>query len=848
MGKSKKDAKARFSKNKEPHRRKETETTGGIKAGGQIGDVKTPSFLFYPGFPQQERGAKKLWLSFLALSFVMVWVISNAWLGDDAFITFRTIDNWFNGYGLRWNTLERVQSYTHPLWMFFVAGVYAVLRDFYFSSMLLSLFFDIAMLGILFYYGARSTLHILLGAMILGFSRAYVDFSTSGLENPLAHLLLVCFLLLSFRWLQEEDEDLDGSRISENQSDVEKRAQEEKDSTRRFLSHGRFGILVFLACLGVLNRMDHGLLFGFPLLYALWRVRWNLRLLGVFFLAILPFLAWEAFSLIYYGSLVPNTAYAKLSASIPVGEMWLQGVYYYRYTLVHDPLTFVCIVGGFVLMLVRLFSEKQRLVGFIGLGVFFYAVYIVRIGGDFMAGRFFSVMVVVIVVVMMREHLHLFSHLLPAMVFVLLLHLYGENPVHKIHRGFPGWHNTAGVGDERTFYFGTMGLVYASVGKAMPTHDWWREGERDRARKIEVMEKGAVGMYGVAAGPGVHIIDRFALCDPLLARLPMRRRPNETWRVGHYFRLVPKGYHQAAIGKATLKDPDLRRYYEKIQLITRGALFSKARWEAIWGMHTGRYRQWLEGYRQRAYHLYEEQEMGWMKREGEDIRGLPFLQIPLDGIGVKLQQPSATLYEGGFSVGVSRGLRYHIAFLRDGKRVGLEHFVAPGEFSKGLYIYEGRIPKVLLVAGIDAIKIFPAQPSKKAYISHLVAWRHPLHATLQRLSYHRSVGIAWNAKGNLIVGGASGYRALSVLLPQRSQVPRLHISADGNDDFFLSFFLGEKKVGEGLLIGEPPPRGGLQVYNFDVPPSAQKRGFDRVVLRPVVRDGSSSVGHLHLRP
>ena len=54
---------------------------------------------------------------FLLALFTYVFIV-NAWVGDDAYITFRTVDNFVNGYGLTWNTSERVQAYTHPLWMF----------------------------------------------------------------------------------------------------------------------------------------------------------------------------------------------------------------------------------------------------------------------------------------------------------------------------------------------------------------------------------------------------------------------------------------------------------------------------------------------------------------------------------------------------------------------------------------------------------------------------------------------------------------------------------------------------------------------------------------------------------
>ena len=52
-------------------------------------------------------------------------LVRTAWLSDDAYITFRTVDNALNGYGLRWNVADRVQSYTHPLWMFVMTAAQA---------------------------------------------------------------------------------------------------------------------------------------------------------------------------------------------------------------------------------------------------------------------------------------------------------------------------------------------------------------------------------------------------------------------------------------------------------------------------------------------------------------------------------------------------------------------------------------------------------------------------------------------------------------------------------------------------------------------------------------------------
>jgi hypothetical protein len=41
-----------------------------------------------------------------ALLLVAVVLIRTAWICDDAYITFRTIDNFLHGFGLRWNVAE----------------------------------------------------------------------------------------------------------------------------------------------------------------------------------------------------------------------------------------------------------------------------------------------------------------------------------------------------------------------------------------------------------------------------------------------------------------------------------------------------------------------------------------------------------------------------------------------------------------------------------------------------------------------------------------------------------------------------------------------------------------------
>ena len=57
---------------------------------------------------------------------LVISLIRTAWLSDDAYITFRTADNFIHGYGLVWNTAERVQTYTHPLWLALLTPAFAL--------------------------------------------------------------------------------------------------------------------------------------------------------------------------------------------------------------------------------------------------------------------------------------------------------------------------------------------------------------------------------------------------------------------------------------------------------------------------------------------------------------------------------------------------------------------------------------------------------------------------------------------------------------------------------------------------------------------------------------------------
>src|SRR5512138_705180 len=79
-----------------------------------------------------------------------------AWVCDDAYITFRTIDNVVHGFGLRWNVDERVQAFTHPLWLLVLTPFYALTREAWLTSMLLSIGISLAAACIVAFRIART--------------------------------------------------------------------------------------------------------------------------------------------------------------------------------------------------------------------------------------------------------------------------------------------------------------------------------------------------------------------------------------------------------------------------------------------------------------------------------------------------------------------------------------------------------------------------------------------------------------------------------------------------------------------------------------------------------------------
>lgn len=495
-----------------------------------------------------HRGLASLsvWLGWAAVAFFMVAVLRRGWISDDAFITMRAVDHLFHGRGFVYNAGERVLGFTNPLWALLLTVPYTFIRDPYFAPIVGSVVVS-ALFGMLLVF--RSGKDYRVGALVLialCFSRSFVDFSTSGLENPLTHLLLALFCI-------------------------------------EFLKGEGFSLLrfTFIASLAVVNRFDT-LPLLVPALVLVYRQGIRRSDRRALWLGLLPAILWFAFAIIYYGFPFPNTAYAKLNAEIPKGEMLRQGLSYLVDALVQDPQTIIVIVAA----IATLFVQRRKLASATTLLVAMALdiAYVVYIGGDFMSGRFLTPLVAFSAVVLVHfwapylaESVRMRSAViaLGGTIACLAFSPLRDDPIRE-KRDFP----VTRIVNERSWFQEHLALFVNLRPVQWKGYGLYAEGKAVREKHRRVVLFNNVGMFAWGAGPDIHVVDDMALTDPLLARIPFEYR--EDWRTGHLPRAIPEGYLDSLeSGRNVIRDPCISEYFDRLDGIVRGPLFTAERWAAI---------------------------------------------------------------------------------------------------------------------------------------------------------------------------------------------------------------------------------------------------------------------------
>lgn len=311
--------------------------------------------------------------------------IDKASLFDDAHITFRYARNLVEGNGLVWNIGERVEGYTNFLWTVLIAfGVWFFQVDARWIGLVFALIAFAANLVVIARL-ARSVSSSIrpavasmpFAALLLAVQDTFTEYGTTGLETGFASLLVNVGVLILV----------------------------EKTTVRAsFVA----GLVLILA---VLTRPDHSLFYAVGSLVvfvthapSVWRARaegaramWRAGLSSMIayaapFTIYLAYLAWK---LSYYGSIVPNTYYAK-SANL---SYWVQGDIYGRVFLAQSHFWIVLPVFLVVMPFAYRASEPaRRFVLFALPSTIAYAIYVAKVGGDFMHGRFYVTLLPLVVV------------------------------------------------------------------------------------------------------------------------------------------------------------------------------------------------------------------------------------------------------------------------------------------------------------------------------------------------------------------------------------------------------------------------------------------------------------------
>lgn len=497
--------------------------------------------------PDPQR-VSRAWVALgCVLAAALFWAaLRLSWLSDDAFILFRAAENLVQGRGPVWNAGERVQTFTQPLWFFLFSGLRLCTGEHVITAQVAGLVLSALAVRYFLKLPANAAAAAVMLGLLLG-SRSWASFATSGMETALNYLLAAA-LLLAWRL-----------------PDAAARQR------RVAIVCGLFGLSRFdllaltlpplaVACLG-----------------APWPRTWRSLAVGL-----APLVAWGLFATVYYGFLFPVTAYAKaFTHGVPLAEILAQGLRYWQRACTDDPVTPAVIAAGIVVGLAR---PGQR---GLALGVLGYSLYTLKVGGDYMLGRFlmppFTVALGILVTTPALGRPLVALATLALTAVLALLPGIPEAATPPPNEARPERIPADGIVDEQLPRQWNYGLLAKAP-------EWSGPGSIGALLHAAGLEhaltvRGVVGWAGYAAGERVLIVDPWLL-DPLLARLPVG--DPAFWRIGHFYRRLPAGYLETlAAGENRLQHAGLARYHEALASAVHDPIWSAARWRHLWDLWTG---------------------------------------------------------------------------------------------------------------------------------------------------------------------------------------------------------------------------------------------------------------------
>ena len=162
-----------------------------------------------------------------------------------------------------------------------------------------------------------------------------------------------------------------------------------------------------------------------------------------------------------------------------------------------------------------------------------------------MSGRFFAMPFLVAVMTLLDIGARLATTCAPAaaalVLYNVLIPLAPVKTTGDYDAAWP-WRSQNGIKDERGHYHRVTNVLFYSPFRDLPDQTWMREGHELPQRARQGDGSGQHRLLRAVAGPEKHVVDRNALSDPLLARLPVSPRLYFEFYSGHFFRDIPDGY------------------------------------------------------------------------------------------------------------------------------------------------------------------------------------------------------------------------------------------------------------------------------------------------------------------
>jgi hypothetical protein len=278
---------------------------------------------------------------------------------DDALISYRYSDRLLHGLGLTWNDGEFVEGYSNLLWVLLVAAGGVVQPNLIVVGWVLGLLANVAVLVAIAWTFGRSTGSAVVplagGLLVLALSGSFAVWGVGGLETALVGALVAWALAMASRM-----------------------------SADRWSWSGPGLLLGLLA----ITRPD-GVAFAAGVALAMIvrdgvsRVTVQRSLGLVVFPAV--FTAGQlAFRVAYYGSLVPNTAYAKLAFTL--ARIWAGAVYLAQGAVVNSVPLVAIVILVIVLIRARQWQPLRQAAVFLVPGLI-WLLYVGAIGGDIFPGH-----------------------------------------------------------------------------------------------------------------------------------------------------------------------------------------------------------------------------------------------------------------------------------------------------------------------------------------------------------------------------------------------------------------------------------------------------------------------------